>query len=97
MKAAGVVSAYMLQATRPLFWHIGVKNDGVLRGASTFILQFADRYVAVTADHVIAQYLEAMAADERTLCQIGFGANPLHVLGCSPEHLRSDYVEPEDE
>jgi hypothetical protein len=71
MKAASVVSAYMLQAARPLFWHIGVMNDGVLRGASTFILQFADRHVAVTADHVIAQYLEALAADERTLCQIG--------------------------
>ena len=44
MKAASVVSAYMLQTARPLFWHIGVVNDGVLCRASTFILQFADRH-----------------------------------------------------
>jgi hypothetical protein len=34
----------MLQAARPFFWHIGGMNDGVLRGASTFIPQFADRH-----------------------------------------------------
>ena len=29
------------------------------------------RHIAVTADHVIAQYLDARAADDRTICQIG--------------------------
>ena len=71
MQAAAAVSAYMLTVARPLFWHIGVPNDGPLRGASTFILQFPARHVAVTADHVIAQYLDALASDRRTICQIG--------------------------
>jgi hypothetical protein len=70
-QAAATISAYMLKAARPLFWHIGVMNDRALRGASTFILQFKDLHVAVTADHVIAQYLDACAADSRTICQIG--------------------------
>lgn len=70
-QAAATVSAYMLKAARPLFWHIGVVNDGALRGASTFILQFKDLHVAVTADHVVAQYLDACAANSRTICQIG--------------------------
>jgi hypothetical protein len=69
-KAAAVVSAYMLRAARPMFWHVGVMNNGALRGASTFVLQFPTRHVAVTADHVIAQYLEAREADPRTICQI---------------------------
>jgi hypothetical protein len=71
MQAAATVSAYMLKVARPLFWHIGVPNDGPLRGASTFIIQFEARHIAVTADHVIAQYLDARAADDRTICQIG--------------------------
>jgi hypothetical protein len=71
MQAAATVSAHMLKVARPLFWHIGVPNEGPLRGASTFIIQFETRYVAVTADHVIAQYLEAREADHRTICQIG--------------------------
>jgi hypothetical protein len=70
MQAAATVSAYMLTVARPLFWHTGVPNEG-LRGASTFVLQFERRHVAVTADHVMGQYLEARAADNRTLCQIG--------------------------
>jgi hypothetical protein len=72
-KAAMVVSAYMLTTARPLFWHLGVINNGPVRGASTFVLQFRTRHVAVTADHVIAQYLEAREADPRTICQIGQG------------------------
>jgi hypothetical protein len=71
MQAAAAVSAYMLRVARPLFWHIGVRNDGPLRGASTFIMRFEERHIAVTADHVIAQYLEAWASDQRTICQIG--------------------------
>jgi hypothetical protein len=71
MRAAATVSAHMLKVARPLFWHIGVPKEGPLRGASTFILQFEARHVAVTADHVIAQYLDALAADQRTICQIG--------------------------
>jgi hypothetical protein len=71
MHAAKVMSAYMLKVARPLYWHIGVGNKGVLRGATTFILQFAERYVAVTADHVLQQYLDACSADARTICQIG--------------------------
>jgi hypothetical protein len=73
MQAAATVSAYMLKVARPLFWHIGVPNDGPLRGASTFIMQFEARHIGVTADHVIAQYLDARAADDRTICQIGEG------------------------
>ena len=71
MQAAATVSAYMLKVARPLFWHIGVQNDGPLRGASTFVMQFEACLIAVTADHVIAQYLDARAADDRTICQIG--------------------------
>jgi hypothetical protein len=61
----------MLKVARPLFLHIGVPNDGPLRGASTFIMQFKARHIAVTADHVIGQYIDALAADDRTICQIG--------------------------
>ncbi|MGL9620951.1 hypothetical protein QRQ56_23330 [Bradyrhizobium sp. U531] len=71
MKAAAVVSEYMLKLARPLFWHIGAMYDGPLRGATTFILRFEKRHFAVTADHVLAQYFDARRSDARTICQIG--------------------------
>jgi hypothetical protein len=82
-KAAAVISAYMLQAARPLFWHVGVMNNGALRGASTFVLQFPTRHVAVTADHVMAQYLEARKTDPRTICQIA-PRSPVAIMKWKP-------------
>ncbi len=61
----------MLRVARPFFWHIGVRNNGVPKGASAFILQFERGYVAVTADHVLEQYSAALEADARTICQLG--------------------------
>ncbi|HEY2137230.1 MAG TPA: hypothetical protein VGH49_15170, partial [Xanthobacteraceae bacterium] len=69
-KAANELSAHTLRVARPLFWHIGARSGGVPKGASAFILQFERRYVAVTADHVINQYLHDLDADNRTVCQL---------------------------
>ena len=70
-EAANQLSAHMLRVARPFFWHIGVRNDGVPRGASAFILQFERGSVAVTADHVLEEYSAALEADDRTICQLG--------------------------
>ena len=64
LHAAAVISAHTLKACRPLLWHTGMQNGGPVRGASAFILRFADRYVGVTADHVIDAFFKAKA-DER--------------------------------
>lgn len=69
-QAANALSAHTLKVARPLFWHIGVRNGGVPTGASPFILRFPQRLVAVTANHVIDQYLAALKADVRTVCQL---------------------------
>jgi hypothetical protein len=69
--AANVLSAHTLKVARPFFWHIGAKNRGVPRGASAFILRFDQHHVAVTANHVIESYLTDLAADSRTICQLG--------------------------
>lgn len=61
----------MLKIGRPFYWHPGVGRSGKLRGASTFILQFESGHYAVTADHVLVQYLAAKEADPRMICQIG--------------------------
>jgi hypothetical protein len=71
LKAANALAAHTLKVARPLFWHIGVRHGGVPKGASAFILQFEKHFVAVTADHVIEAYLADLAADSRTICQLG--------------------------
>jgi hypothetical protein len=69
--AANALSAHTLRVARPLFWHIGAKNNGVPKGASAFVLQFEGKLVAVTANHVLDIYLADLAADDRTVCQLG--------------------------
>ncbi|HWH57385.1 MAG TPA: hypothetical protein VN682_07125 [Terriglobales bacterium] len=69
--AANQLSVFSLHLARPFFWHSGARNGSVPEGASAFILQFEDRYIGVTADHVVAAYREAKAADSRTICQLG--------------------------
>lgn len=69
--AANEVASLLLKVARPMFWHIGVKNNGTPRGATAFVLQFGQRLIGVTADHVIDEYLAALKADERMLCQLG--------------------------
>jgi hypothetical protein len=69
--AANALSAHTLRVARPLFWHVGAANGGIPRGASAFILRFEQLFVAVTADHVIESYLRDLAADDRTMCQLG--------------------------
>jgi hypothetical protein len=66
-----VLDAHMLRVARPFFWHIGARNDGVPRGASAFILRFERGYVAVTCNHVLEQYEDAIKADARMICQLG--------------------------
>lgn len=70
--AANALSAHTLKVARPFFWHVGAKNGGVPKGATAFLLQFKKKLVVVTANHVIDQYLEALAADSRMLCQLGY-------------------------
>lgn len=74
LQAASVVSALLLRVARPFYWHPGVGRGGRLRGASMFVLQFEGRHVGVTADHVLAQYFDALNADGRMICQIGQAA-----------------------
>jgi hypothetical protein len=66
-----VLDAHMLRVARPFFWHIGARNDGVPRGASAFILRFERGYVAVTCNHVLEQYEDALKVDARMICQLG--------------------------
>jgi hypothetical protein len=70
-KIASAVSAFTLKVARPLFWHIGANRGGALRGATAFILKFDGPSVAVTADHVLKEYLSALEADNRIVCQLG--------------------------
>jgi hypothetical protein len=70
-KAARAVSAFTLKVARPLFWHIGANRGGVPRGATAFILKFERRSVAVTADHVLKEYLSTLKTDDRIVCQLG--------------------------
>jgi hypothetical protein len=70
-KAANAVSDFTLKIARPLFWHIGANRGGVPRGATAFILKFDGRSVAVTADHVLREYLSTLEADNRIVCQLG--------------------------
>jgi len=72
-QAANALSEHTLRVARPLFWHIGMRNGGVPKGASAFILRFEQRLVAVTADHVFEQYLADLQADDRTVCQLAAG------------------------
>jgi hypothetical protein len=66
--AANAVSEHLLRVVRPLFWQV---NQRILNGASAFILRFEERYVAVTAEHVIEQYLSALNAHPSLICQMG--------------------------
>jgi hypothetical protein len=59
---------FRLKVARPLFWHIGVPNDGPLRGASSCSSR---RALSPLPQTMSAQYLDARAADDRTICQIG--------------------------
>jgi hypothetical protein len=80
-QAANQLSAHMLKVARPFFWHIGARNNGVPKGATAFILQFERGYVAITANHVLEQYSDALEADARTICQLGTcQVHPEHTL-----------------
>jgi hypothetical protein len=70
-KAAKAVSDFTLKVARPLFWHIGANRGGLPRGATAFILKFEGRSVAVTAEHVLREYLSTLEADKRVVCQLG--------------------------
>jgi hypothetical protein len=69
--AANAFSDHLLKVARPLFWHAGVDKGGALRGATAFVLQFEQRLVAVTADHVMQEYLDTIRANNEMLCQFG--------------------------
>ncbi len=68
LKVASALSQRLLGIVRPFFWQV---NGCVLSGASAFVLRFEQRLVAVTAEHVIAQYLAAKGNDHRVRCQLG--------------------------
>lgn len=61
-------SAHMLRVARPFFWHVNKRN---IRGGSAFVLLFERGYVAVTCNHVLEEYEEALKADAQTMCQLG--------------------------
>lgn len=69
---AGVLSAHTLKLARPLIWHIGAQNQGVPRGATAFVLQFEKKLIAVTAEHVFQEYIDALSSDSRMVCQLGY-------------------------
>ncbi|MBS0471360.1 MAG: hypothetical protein JSR60_09830 [Proteobacteria bacterium] len=63
------VDDYTLQLGRPLYWHSGAARGDIV-GASCFIMKFADRLVGVTADHVIALFLNAKQQNPKLICQM---------------------------
>lgn len=67
LAAVNEVSQWLLRVVRPFFWQV---KGRILNGASAFVLRFEERYVAVTADHVIAQYLSALDHDPSVRCQL---------------------------
>jgi hypothetical protein len=50
---------------------IGFWNKENIRGGSAFVLKFERGYVAVTCNHVLEEYDEALKADAQTMCQLG--------------------------
>jgi hypothetical protein len=68
LAAANAVSQQLLRVVRPFFWQ---RHGRILNGASAFVLRFEGRYVGVTADHVIEQYLSALDTCSSIGCQLG--------------------------
>lgn len=68
------IAAFVLYVARPFYWHNGALNaDRNMRGASAFILQFGDRFIAVTANHVLQAYFDAKAENPNVVCQLSNG------------------------
>jgi hypothetical protein len=44
-----------------------------MQGVSAFILQFENRFICVTANHVLQAYLDAKAENPRLICQLSNG------------------------
>jgi hypothetical protein len=68
LAAANAISEQLLRVVRPFFWQ---RRRRILNGASAFVLRFDERYVGVTADHVIEHYLSALDACPSVRCQLG--------------------------
>lgn len=68
------IATFMLYVARPFYWHNGASaQNRNLRGASAFILQFDDRFIGVTANHVLQEYLDAKASNPGLICQLANG------------------------
>lgn len=67
-EADNLLSKHVLRVARPFFWHVNKDN---IKGGSAFILQFERGYVAVTCNHVLEQYEQALKRDAQTICQLG--------------------------
>jgi hypothetical protein len=68
------IAAFMLYVARPFYWHNGASTGNPnVRGASAFILKFGDRFIGVTANHVLQAYLDAKAENPGLICQLSNG------------------------
>lgn len=59
-----------LQVCKSIFWHdVTQRFPKPVQGASCFILKIHNRYVVVTAAHVIDLFREAKAANQNIIAQ----------------------------
>jgi len=71
----GTVAAnFALGFARPFYWHRGALNENRnMRGGTAFVLKFGERYIGVTANHVMEEYLAAKREDSNLICQMQMG------------------------
>lgn len=65
------VSAFTLSVCTPIYWHCRTAPfPKKLIGGSCLVLQFADRFVGVTAAHVLSAYETALSECRTVTCQL---------------------------
>jgi len=60
-----------LRLARPIYWHDNaLPFPKQMTGATCFFLQFQDRYIGVTAAHVVRAFLQTKASTPELVCQL---------------------------
>jgi hypothetical protein len=66
------IAAFTLRVCKPLYWHDRLLLwPKEIRRASCFVVRFAKRLLVITADHVYAEFQEALARRSSVVCQLG--------------------------
>ena len=65
------IFAFTLKICKPLYWHDrNLSWPKKVRGASCFVVRFAERLIMITADHVYREYQEALERTSSVVCQL---------------------------